>query len=355
MTIGLALQRRPIVLVVRPVDEVCNLACTYCNATVYNQKRPRLPLQSLKKLIWQASQLDYTQIQFVWHGGEPLVAGRSYFEHAISFQKTAFSSSNCNSKYENVVQTNGLLLDDQTLDLFQQNEFWIGLSLDGPDVDANHYRFPLAKAERLLQKTIGTIRRVVRRGLSVLVIGVVHDRNAHRAAELYDFYSELGVSKISFNPRFLRHDHDRNVDCGTFFQFLVQLSKARTAAVNRGRAPLEIGILDDLMNVKRGMPARICFFNNSCHKFFNVNARGEIYASCTDALGVRLGDLENDTLKHIVDSFSESPVPAVAQQLGVQATSDTNPIGPGCPKYSNGAGDQFLPVYRRLMAYTLES
>src|SRR5690554_2124277 len=135
-------KRKGVVIIIRPVDEICNLSCTYCNSEVYGHSKPKMKIETLEEIISQTSKLDYHFIRFTWHGGEPLVAGLPFFKKVVELQKKYLGGDFYLKKCENVIQTNGLLLNDEYIDFLFENNFHIAFSLDGHDTNTNHYRFP---------------------------------------------------------------------------------------------------------------------------------------------------------------------------------------------------------------------
>jgi uncharacterized protein len=79
-------------------------------------------------------------VEIVLHGGEPLLAGPERIAHAVNTIRTALGDG----RQANIsVQTNGLLLDDQFLELLASLDVKIGLSLDGDlDMHDRHRRRP---------------------------------------------------------------------------------------------------------------------------------------------------------------------------------------------------------------------
>ncbi|TKV10779.1 radical SAM protein [Citrobacter sp. wls619] len=94
--------------VIKPTH-VCNLSCSYC----YNddERRPFMDIDTLEKVIEQTFSLarfigKYKSVEFIWHGGEPLLAPLSFYERAIAFQEEYADKI----PYSNIVQTNGTII-----------------------------------------------------------------------------------------------------------------------------------------------------------------------------------------------------------------------------------------------------
>jgi len=105
----------------------CNLSCNYC----YEGQKPkklRLSLDLAKKIISTfINQFPNKKIEFIWHGGEPLLLGQEFYEQIIEYQKNLGKQE----QIKNSIQTNGLLLSDKFLNFLVSNHFNIGISLDG--------------------------------------------------------------------------------------------------------------------------------------------------------------------------------------------------------------------------------
>ncbi|MDR1864958.1 MAG: anaerobic sulfatase-maturation protein [Bacteroidales bacterium] len=185
----------------KPVGPACNLNCRYCyyleKDKLYGQPSGfRMNDAILEKFIREyiASQ-NVPVIQFVWHGGEPTMLGMEYFRKILDLQ----GKYHRGKTIENVLQTNGTLLNDEWCSFFAHNGFLIGISLDGPEHVHNRYR--LTKSGK---PTFGEVMR----GVSLLVkhkvefntLSVVNDYNAQYPLETYRFLKSAGSRYMQFTP-----------------------------------------------------------------------------------------------------------------------------------------------------------
>jgi len=109
------------------LTEKCNLGCTFCLRPSF--KNSGMSLKILEKTIKFLLEYEKERIDFVWHGGEPLILGSHFFENIILFQKKYNVN---NVKILNAVQTNATLFSEEFKKIFKINNFVIGTSIQGP-------------------------------------------------------------------------------------------------------------------------------------------------------------------------------------------------------------------------------
>lgn len=135
----------PLDWIVLKIVQRCNLNCTYCY--VYNrgddswkQRPPTISDEVVKALAQRVAEqcAKYSLQRFVieFHGGEPLLIGKRRMEHIVQTLRVMCPSV----ELRIVLQTNGLLLDKEWLELFDRNNISFGLSLDGPPEIADRHR-----------------------------------------------------------------------------------------------------------------------------------------------------------------------------------------------------------------------
>jgi uncharacterized protein len=81
-------------LLITPVGSNCNLACGYCYngsdriSCVSNPKT--ISLETVYKIFDQIYPfLKSDHLTVIWHGGEPLLAGKDFYQEVIDVQKSA--------------------------------------------------------------------------------------------------------------------------------------------------------------------------------------------------------------------------------------------------------------------------
>ena len=123
------------------LTEKCNLGCTFCLRPSFNNSV--MSLDILEKVVKSLFDYEKERIDFIWHGGEPLILGLAFFEKMIKFQ----NKYNKNKiKIFNDVQTNATLLSKDFIKFFEKNKFSIGTSIQGPKAVHDKTRINLSGA-----------------------------------------------------------------------------------------------------------------------------------------------------------------------------------------------------------------
>src|ERR1041384_2357212 len=114
----------PEYVVLQPTT-LCNLDCTYCYLPHRALDR-RMSVEVARAVAadvngWAA---DNDRFSVVWHGGEPLAAGRDH----LAVLMAPFEG------VEHHVQTNATLIDDRWCNFFAAHRVRVSVSVDGPAV-----------------------------------------------------------------------------------------------------------------------------------------------------------------------------------------------------------------------------
>ena len=184
----------------KPVGSVCNLGCSYCYYLdkFKSDERSVLPLDLLEKIIKEYVEInDNEQIVFDWHGGEPLLLGLDYFKKIVEFQKRYRG----NKSIYNTVQTNATLLDGDFALFFKENNFLVGVSIDGPqDV---HDKFRRDKGDNhTFLKVMRGIEMLHRYAVDFNTLTTISKAGEGRGLDVYKFMKNIGSHYMQFMPVF---------------------------------------------------------------------------------------------------------------------------------------------------------
>ena len=93
-------------------------------------------VEKASKLVLQSSLMPES-LTILWHAGEPLSAGVSFYEQALE----VINRNNIHSKELSYsIQTNATLINEQWCLFFKKYNFNIGVSIDGPGYIHNSNR-----------------------------------------------------------------------------------------------------------------------------------------------------------------------------------------------------------------------
>ena len=137
------------------------------------------------------------EVAIAWQGGEPTLMGVEFFRRSVELAN-GFLRPGQRAAY--TIQTNATLLDEEWAEFFKENDFLVGVSIDGPR--------ELHDAYRVNKGGKGSFDQVMR-GLGYLqaagvewnALTTIHDANADHGLEVYRFLrDECGARFVQFIP-----------------------------------------------------------------------------------------------------------------------------------------------------------
>lgn len=187
-------------VMVKPAGSLCNLDCKYCyyldKAEIYNGREPRMTLEMLEQFVKTYIEANEVEdVNFNWHGGEPLVLGLEFYKKAVEFQK----KYGAHKKIHNTIQTNGTLLNDEFARFFRDNNFLVGISIDGPEDIHNKFRRDKG-GKPTFDKVIRGINYLYRNGVEYNTMSTINSASEGRGLEVYQFLKGLGTRYMQFMP-----------------------------------------------------------------------------------------------------------------------------------------------------------
>lgn len=191
----------PIYVMAKPVGALCNLDCKYCyyldKEELYkNRKNNRMSEELLEQFTREYIEAQPTpHVLFTWHGGETLIRGLDFFRKALFFQRKYARGR----EITNTLQTNGILLNDEWCRFFKDNNFLIGISIDGPKHCHDVYRTDKG-GHGTFDKVMAGIELLKKHNVEFNILSVVNNYNVKYPLEVYNFFKSTGTQFIQFSP-----------------------------------------------------------------------------------------------------------------------------------------------------------
>lgn len=192
---------RPMYIMLKPAGSLCNLRCKYCyyleKGQLYKENRNQIITDELlEKFIRDYIESQTTpQVLFTWHGGETLMRPVAFYRKALELQRYYAQGR----QIDNCIQTNATLLTDEWCRFFKENNFLVGVSIDGPQEFHDEYR-RTASGGPSFQKVMKGINLLNKHSVEWNALAVVNDFNADYPLDFYHFFKEIGCRYIQFTP-----------------------------------------------------------------------------------------------------------------------------------------------------------
>jgi sulfatase maturation enzyme AslB (radical SAM superfamily) len=137
------------------------------------------------------------QVTLAWQGGEPTLMGLDFCRRARDAEADGVPPG---MAVERTPQTNGVLLDDEWCAFLAENDYLVGLSIDGPREVHDAYRHD-AGGRPVFDRVLAAARRLQRHRVEFNVLCTVNAANAGRPLEVYRFFrGDLGARFIQLIP-----------------------------------------------------------------------------------------------------------------------------------------------------------
>lgn len=305
---------KPLYVMLKPTGAHCNLACKYCYYLEKNKLYPTAQRHLMSNEMLEQFTREYieaqtmSQVLFTWHGGEPLLRSIDFYRKALSLQQKYAGGR----RIDNVIQTNGTLLTDEWCEFFAQNHWLVGISIDGPQPDHDHYRLTAA-GKPSWKKVMQGIKLLKKHGVEWNAMAVVNAYNANHPLEFYRFFKENGCQFLQFTPiveRLTRHEDGRTL-ASLADKDEISLSEASVTPeqwgyflcaifdewVRKDVGKIFVEIFDCTLANWMGISPGICAYSKECGHAGVMEHNGDVY-SCDHFVfpEYKLGNIRDHSL-----------------------------------------------------------
>lgn len=192
----------PLYVMAKPAGASCNLACKYCyyleKDGLYAGARSEHIMSDETLRLFIKSYIEAQtspDILFCWHGGEALLRPLSFYKRVVELQRYYGKGY----RIDNSIQTNGTLLTDEWCRFFRENNWLVGVSLDGPAALHDIYRRG-RDGSPTFDRVMAGIGLLERYGVDWNALAAVNGDVARHPEEFYAFFRSIGCRFIQFTP-----------------------------------------------------------------------------------------------------------------------------------------------------------
>lgn len=280
---------------IKIVDDFCNLRCTYCRNRDFDQATKKvMSCETLGKILEVFSKLPQSHIKLNWHGGEPLLAGKSFFRHVVMFERE-FPEK----KWINSVQTNATLIDREWAQFFQDNNFSVGVSIDG-DEETHDVNRINASGKGSYRAAIAGVKTLRDHGVNPGVICTVTKRTAAYGRKMFLGLIGAKFSGIAFNPFFntasVSSEDEFGLSPDEWLKFQIDVFESW---LSLNDPTIRVREIDAVLAWTKAKVKRNCAYDGSCSNWLTIDALGSVYPCARLGMEPRFGNLCS------VSSFSE--------------------------------------------------
>jgi len=267
----------------KPRGPVCNLECAYCfylpKEAMYPQASFRMSDELLESFTHQYIQDQQApEITFAWQGGEPTLMGLEFYRKAMEYQRKYHQAG---QKINNSLQTNATLLDDEWCQFFRQNNFLLGVSLDGPKELHDAYRLDKG-GQPTFERVMRGINLLQKHRVEFNILACVNNRTAQYPLDVYHFLrDDVGTAFIQFIP-IVEKKFDpvqpfsyRSVTGSAYGQYLNAIFDEW---VRNDVGKIFIQIFDVALASWAGLRPGLCVHEATCGQALAMEHNGDLYA-----------------------------------------------------------------------------
>lgn len=260
-------------ILIKPASSQCNMRCDYCFYFAIADQRQEvskglMTQETVSRIIDECFFVTNSTatIHFSFQGGEPTLAGIEFFKNFVD-------EVHIKKEYRTIhysLQTNGTIINDEWVSFFKQEDFLIGISIDGYSSNHDHYRKLSDRVTPTYSLVLSNYQKLRKSDVRVNVLTVLTNSLAMNP---YRFFKWLLANKIThvqiipclngLKPQVYQH----------FFNTLFDLYKEHLESDKL----IHISLFDNLFMMLNNQYPSQCGMLGNCAMQSVIEANGDIY------------------------------------------------------------------------------
>nr|WP_315527886.1 SPASM domain-containing protein [Carnobacterium maltaromaticum] len=298
---------KQISVLIKPASSLCNIRCNYC---FYANVSSLREVQSFGKMKKETTEKmisnifvdlnDGDQLTLAFQGGEPTLAGLTYYENIVHL----VSNQGKKIKVNYAIQTNGIIINDRWCCFFKENNFLVGLSIDGNPLYHDLNRLD-PKGRGTFQRVLQTKKLFDKYDIEYNILCVLTNPLAKEAKKIFRFLKEEQLKYIQFIP--CLDDLDATTKNSyvltpkRFASFYRQFFNLWYSELEKGNY-ISVKLFDDILNLLVRKQATACGILGNCQIQYVIESDGSVYPCDFYVLDdYRMGYIQEQTLKELFE------------------------------------------------------
>ncbi len=274
--------RKSLSLLIKPASGACNLCCKYCfyHDVARNREQKSYGMMSddiMETIVKKAYEYADDTVTFAFQGGEPMLRGLDFFKSLVAYVQK-YKKDSVKTFYS--IQTNGTMIDNQWAQFFKENNFLVGLSMDGYS--------DIHDMNRVDKNGRGTFKKV-KEASAILdkykvdynILCVVTKLIAKHGTKVYNFFKSNGYRYIQFIPCIddfgdEKSEKPYSLSAKDYGNFLINIFDNWYRDITNNDY-VSIRMFDNLVNMIKGYPPEACSMKGICSRGTVIEADGSLY------------------------------------------------------------------------------
>lgn len=238
-------------------------------------------------------------IHFAFQGGEPTLAGLSFFKYFVSRVK---KQKALKQTIRFSLQTNGMQMDEEWITFLKSEHFLVGISIDG--FETNHNQFRLKQEKGTYFQVLANYERLRKAGILVNVLTVLTQELAAHPKALYRFYQDHHMEYIQFIPclDLGKQTHGVSLQPASFASFYIAFFREWRKEIEKGKVR-SIALFDNLQFMLMDSLPYTCGMLGRCAFQYVIESDGAVYPCDFYAMDeFHCGNVHTKTLQELRNS-----------------------------------------------------
>lgn len=294
-------------VLIKPASSLCNIRCKYCFYADISSLREvhsfgRMKKDVSKKMIENIylDLEDGDELTLAFQGGEPTLAGLPYFRYIISL----INEQKKKVHVHYVIQTNGIIINQKWCEFLKENNFLVGLSIDGPPFYHDLNRLDV-KGRGTFHKVLNTKQLFDAYKIEYNVLCVLTNPLAKESQKVFQFIKEQKIQYIQFIPCLdelnVVKKNSYALTTKRFGNFYLNMFRFWMKEL-RNKHYISIKLFDDLVNLVAFGTVSACGMLGNCQVQYVIEADGSVYPCDFYMLDeYRVGYIQENTLKEMFE------------------------------------------------------